>query len=275
MTENNKNKRSRGRPSNAEEDQEVVAYLQQIAAKNELDKSLSTPLWMQLRNLLEEASDHLEAQTRLPSQDTLCAIFQVSRPVVRSAISALAAEGKLIKLSRKGVFVARPSQETDFLTTNLSVFTDLAAHGYEVSEKTLKFYRASPDKKEQEVFGLSESDTVVRILRVYYLDGCALTYTNISLPGHRVQDIENIPIEGESIFSVLKSRYGLVSKRAERWFTVAIPEEEALKAMDLEGRQPMIWIESIAYDSDSLPIEYYRAYYNSTVARIHVTTGDS
>jgi GntR family transcriptional regulator len=267
-------KRSRGRPRNALEDTRIAEVFRRIASEATLDRENPVPLWVQLKNSISDAilKKELVPSTRLPSEQTLCEIFGISRPVVRAAIAGLAAEGHLARVSRKGIFVAVPRMETNFLTSNVSVHSDLTARGHNVTSKEFEFRRCEPDDAERQVFGIPAGGTVVRIGRIYYSDGQAITNTLISLPGHRVPGFERLDIEGQSIFQILKDRYGLVSQRAERWFCAAMPDARVAQMMGVSMNVPLISIESIAYDPDDIPLEYYRAYYNSAVARIHVST---
>jgi GntR family transcriptional regulator len=268
-------KRGRGRPRNDEDNTAATEALRRIASRLNLDRNAQKPLWLQLRNALSDSigTGGLAPHDRLPSEQALCEIFAVSRPVVRAALSSLAADRQLVKLPRKGIFVAPPRQETDFLTSNVSVHSDLTARGHTVTSDAFLFERAEPDEDERRVFGIPEGGTVVRVGRIYRSDGRPITHTLISLPGHKVPDMEKIDITGRSIFQVLEEEYGLVSKRAERWFTAELPGPEVAARMGIAPDQPVIAIESIAYDPDGAPLEYYRAFYNSAVARIHVSTG--
>jgi GntR family transcriptional regulator len=267
-------KRGRGRPRNELEDAASAAVFRRIASEPHLDRRNSVPLWIQFKNSISDAilKKELVPSARLPSEQTLCELFDVSRPVVRAAIAGLAAEGYLARVPRKGIFVTSPRMETNFLTSNVSVHGDLTARGHEVTSKAFEFRRCEPDDAERQVFGIPKGGTVVRIGRIYYSDGKAITNTLISLPGHRVPGFEKLDIEGKSIFQILKETYGLVSKRAERWFCAAMPDARVAQLMGIKMSVPLISIESIAYDPDDIPLEYYRAYYNSAVARIHVST---
>lgn len=273
MTTEMDERRGRGRPRN--EDSTSSGVLKQLVARGRINREDVTPLWVQLKNAI---ADEIEARTllpevMLPSEQTLSEIFDVSRPVVRAALAGLAAEGLLMKVPRRGIFVAQPLTETNFLTSNISVHTDLQARGHNVMSTAFEFRRTEPDAQECRVFSLPPDGTVVRVGRIYYSDGKPITHTLISLPGHKVPDFENIAIEGRSIFQILKERYGLVSRRAERWLTAELPPEDVATRLELPVTQPLIAIESIAYDVNDAPLEYYRAFYNSQVARIHVSTG--
>jgi GntR family transcriptional regulator len=266
--------RGRGRPRNEFEDTASAEVFRRLARESGLHRGNVAPLWVQLKNSFSDAilKKELMPGARLPSEQTLCEIFQVSRPVVRAAIGGLAAEGHLTRIPRTGIFVTIPRMETNFLTSNVSVHTDLTARGHKVTSKALECHRCEPDEAEQQVFSLPIGGTVVRVGRIYYSDGQAITNTLISLPGHRVPGFEHLDIEGQSIFQILKEKYGLVSLRAERWFRAAMPDARVAKLMGIKMSMPLIAIESIAYGPDEIPLEYYRAYYNSAVARIHVST---
>ena len=267
-------KRTRGRPRN--EDAQTLRVLEGLLAKEPFDRRSHTPLWVQLKNALASGieSKKLEPDLRLPSEIALSEMFDVSRQVVRAALAGLQSDGLLNKVPRSGIFVAAPvTRETDFLTSNISVHSDLQARGHSVTSHTFEFLRCEPDEDERRVFSLPPQGSVIRVGRIYKMDGRPITHTRISLPGHKVPGMENVDIEGKSIFEIMKTRYGLISKRAERWLTAEIPPDIVAERLAIGPVEPLIAIESIAYDSDDQPLEYYRAFYNSAVARIHVSTG--
>ncbi|TIV51704.1 MAG: GntR family transcriptional regulator, partial [Mesorhizobium sp.] len=157
--------RTRGRPRYDQEDAEAAEAFRSIGSKVKLNRDEAAPLWVQLRNQVEEAINTglLAANSRIPSEQALCDFFGVSRPVVRAAIGSLSNEGRIIKMPRKGMFVAGPREHVDFMTANLGVFDDLTAKGHKVSTRTLEIYRCPPSEKESKVFGIPANGSVVRI----------------------------------------------------------------------------------------------------------------
>lgn len=265
--------RGRGRPSYDLEDQEAASNFRILSAGFVLDRGSPAPLWVQLKNQIGAAirEGNLPPGSRLPSEQALCALLEVSRPVVRSAVRALSDEGSVVKLPRKGMFVSPERRQTDFLNANISVFGDMAAKGIKVSTDTLEFYRAPANAREKQVFNLPDAGTVIRLRRMYRMDGHPITLSWISLPGHRVPDMEKLDITNRSLYETLRSTYGIEVRRAERWFTAEMPAPEAVKLMGIDPMQPVIVIESIAYDQAGEPVEFYSAYYDSSHARIHIS----
>lgn len=272
MTSSRKSSRGPGRPRYDQEDSASAKAFLQVCKGIALTREGALPLWRQLSDQLETAirRGDLEPHSRIPSEPALCQIFGVSRPVVRSALGQLATDGLAVKMPRKGMFVGAPPPESDFITSNLSVFEDMVTRGHRVSTKTFDFTKRSADSAEQEAFGIGPDDQVVHIGRVYLIDDTAITCTRISLPSTKLPGFEDLDIEGRSIFGLIRERYDRRPQRAERWFNACHPTQEAAELMGLAVTTPMIWIESIAYEADGTPLEFYRAYYNSEAARIHI-----
>ena len=160
--------------------------------RNRIDRSCGTPLWVQLKTVLETAiySGVLAKGTRLPSEQVLCDAFALSRPVVR----------------------------------------------------------------------------------VYRVDGAALTHTEISLPAHRLPGMEKLDIENRSIFDTINRHYGLKPQRADRWIKAAVAVPPVAERMGVEPGTPLLRIESVAFDFNGNALEYYDAYYNPDVSPLHIAT---
>lgn len=271
----NSEARPRGRPRYDVEDSASAENFARIAETIRMTRSDATPLWVQLKNQIEEAieSGALPENSRLPSEQALCEIFEISRPVIRSALAALASDGRVIKVPRKGMFVAARTPVVDFMRSPLGVFSDLVPKGYKVSVKTYEFGLQQADEEERRAFGLPEGLDVIRILRVYSANERPLTHTRISLPAYRMPGMEKLDIENRSVFETIREHYGLTVHRADRWLKAAMPPPDVAERMGVDAGEPLIFIESIAYDHDGIPMEFYRAYYDSSVASIHIATG--
>ena len=265
--------RGPGRPAFDPTNSPVAGRFNRACQGIRLIKNHATPLWRQLAEQLEAVirSGDIEPHSRIPSEESLSELFGVSRPVVRHAMQTLAGRGLIVKVHRKGIFVGSPPLETDFITTTLSVYDDMVARGHQVRTNTLEFYRCAPDEQEREALKLNPDETVVRIVRVFWMDDEPITFTRMSLHGERVPGFELIDVEDRSILGLVRERYGLRLKRAERWFKAAIPPANVTHLMGLPDGTPMIEIESIAVDDENRPLEYYRAFYHSETARIHLS----
>jgi len=266
---------ARGRPRYDLEDRELAGVFREIADCLKLDRGGKSPLWVQLRNALEQSIDRglLADQSRLPSEQAMCEYFNVSRPVVRAAITALSNQGLIVKFPRKGMFVSAPDNTIDFMTTNLGVFGDLTEKGHEVTVKTLDLRRVAADDNERQVFGLSDNFEVVRIKRLYYKNGLPITLTRISFPAHRVPGLEKLELDNRSVFETIKTKYGLAVTQADRWLRAKLPTAEEAKFLQVDSSTPLIGIRSLAREPLGAPLEYYESTYNPAHGEIHIVAG--
>ena len=265
-----------GRPAFDQTDKETADRFRDASRRASLSKTSKTPLWQQVCAALEQMIEDgvVEPNSRIPSEQALAEMFGVSRPVIRNALQTLAAKGLVVKVHRKGVFVGAPPLQTDFLTSNLSVYDDIVSRGHKIASDTFLFERTAPNEDERNALQLAPDETVVRIGRVFRLNGRAITYTHMSLHGGKLPGFETLDIEDRSILGLIRERYGRRLCKVERWFEATIVPADVAKAMDVSAGTPMIMIESIAQDTENTPLEYYRAYYNSQIARMHLSIAD-
>ena len=276
MNRSDGNGRRSGRPNYERADGISTAVFRREGQTVVLSRENRAPLWQQLSNQLENLiySGKIAEKSRIPSEPALCEIFDVSRPVIRKALASLSAKGLVVKLPRKGIYVGDRVLDADFVTTNLNLFEDMLARGRKVDTDTFELRRTAPDQEEAKALGLAERDEVVRVGRVFWIDGQPITCTRMTFPAEKVPGFENFDVEGQSILGLISEVFGRRAYRAERWFNAVMPNAEVIERMGIPPNRPLIWIESIAFERDGSPLEFYRAHYDSNAARIHVSVSD-
>jgi GntR family transcriptional regulator len=248
-----------------------------LADAGALDRESHAPLWLLLKNLLADAMERhaLPLDSPLPSESDLCLLYEVSRPVVRAALDGLVREGRIVKIHRRGAFVAKPKQALDFASSNIGLFGDLAAKGHQVKARVLELQRAAPDVREREMLGLPQRSEVLRVTRLYLSDGVPMATGTIVYPGHRVIGLESMNLTDRSMYATLRKHYGLIVAQSERWLRAAMPTPEQAELLALPPATPVIEIESIGRLSDGTPFEYYNTVYCTHDSRMHIVTTQS
>lgn len=267
------NRAARGRPGYSTADAETASAFREMAKSAKFDRASDISLWVQLKNVLalKITDGSLRTDARLPSELAMADMFQLSRPVVRNALSALVSEGLIAKKARKGIFVAAQSHDFEFMTSATGVFDDLNAKGTTVQERTYEFGLFEADEEEAKALKLPPGFKVIRFVRVYVADGSPITHSRISLPAHRLEGMENIEMTNRSIFGTIRERYGLTVARADRWISASNADALLADRLEVEVGHPLLHIQSIAYDHEQLPLEYYRSFYNASVSPIHIS----
>ena len=239
-----------------------------------LDRASTTPLWLQLRFALRRQIEDgsLGPHARLPSEPELCQLYGVSRTVVREALAKLVADGRIYKIKGKGTFVSKRKDDEEFVGTTMGLWEEMLGKGHDVRTVVIEQALAAPTERERIALRIDGEEPVVRIRRVYHVDGAPTILVNTSLPSHLVPGLERAQLENRSLYETIRQRYGLIPARAERWLEAALPTREEAELLGVSARTPLIGIESIASASGGVPIEYYSALQRTDATRLHVIT---
>ena len=74
-----------------------------------VDRDLPTPLAEQVTRIIREGIESGQLAGRLPNEDDLTRILQVSRGTLREGLAVLVREGLVTRWPRRGTWVNRPS----------------------------------------------------------------------------------------------------------------------------------------------------------------------
>ncbi|MCB6178560.1 GntR family transcriptional regulator [Rhodobacter sp. Har01] len=232
-----------------------------------------TPLWFRVKSSLTALIlDHgLEPNARLPSEAELCQQFQVSRTVVREALSQLVNEGVIYRLQGKGAFVRARRDDQDFVSTAVGFSGELSDKNRIVSRRILRQAMDQPGPRVRRYLKIDESEPVVSIDRVMMVDGHPRAIVRWKMVASLVPGLESLGLETRSLYDTLSRQYGIHFARADRWIeSVALADEDA-RLLGVEAGRPALRVESVANDERDVPIEYYVALYLTDRSRLHVS----
>ena len=96
-----------------------------------IQKDSPLPLYFQLKELLRQEieSGHWQPGQRIPSEAELCHAFDISRSVVRQALTELEYQGLLYREQGKGTFVAQPKISESLMQDLSGFYEDMVAKG--------------------------------------------------------------------------------------------------------------------------------------------------
>lgn len=243
-------------------------------AAHRIDRARQEPLWSQIRGMLDEMilDGTLRPNDQLPSEYVLGTLLGVSRPVIREALAALERDGLIVKISRRGVFVSEPRNELDFAGSNVGLFGDLTSKGHEVTTQDVELGRVAPTAHQRSGLGLPKDIEVVRLRRVYQIDGRPIAFGTLLIPADRAPGLERINFESKSFYATIQAHFGIVVSRAERWLEAVVVTGEDAVRLQLEPGTAAVRIESIGWTADGKAVEYYNTVYNTQLSRIHLRT---
>lgn len=223
-----------------------------------LEKDSHTPLYHQVETLLEahiNGGDWIP-EDRLPTEDELCAHFDVSRTVIRRSLLNLENRGLIWRSPGKGTFVARPKVRESLIQTLRGFHEDTLAHGHTPSTRILeKDVQPAPEDIAR-LLDLRAGTPVVYLKRLRFVDDephlISETYLRLDLcPG-----IVNVDFASRSLYAVLEADCGVTIQRGTRVVeAIAAPPEEA-SLLQIEPGAPLLLLRSLMVTSEDIPFEY-------------------
>ncbi|MEI4472955.1 GntR family transcriptional regulator [Frigidibacter sp. MR17.24] len=236
-------------------------------------REVSAPLWAQVKASLTALiqQDGLQEHARLPSEAELCERFNVSRTVVREAMSQMVHERLIYRLQGKGAFVAGRRDEQDFVGTTIGFSGELAERRKAVTRRVLRQEVALPTPRIAKLMRISEDTALVCIDRVLSVEGHPRMIVRWAMLEALVPGLQDVTMENRSLYDTVGRQYGVRLAKADRWIeAVSIPADEAA-LLEVAPGTSVLGIESVAQNPAGQIVEYYTARYLTDHSRLHFT----
>ena len=184
-----------------------------------LNRDSASPLYYQLKEYIKEAivKGQYKPNDRLPTEEELCKVFSVSRPVVRQAYSLLIREGLVERQKGSGTFVKQTVKRN-------SLFTDFVTFSFEENiqnlEKNSKIMKLEKevDPRINRIMGLPPESETVHITRLIHEFEYPVSIIETYLPCKYFQKFENFffTISSNPIINIVEKTYGIYIQNIKR-----------------------------------------------------------
>lgn len=247
----------------------------QLLSLDRIDKNNPLPYYEQLRQLILRhiTGGELVPGDLLPSETELCEMYAVSRTVIRQAIGELVNEGRLQRQRGKGTFVAEPKLDEQFFKSTEGFFEDLTSRGHGVHSEIVELDSVIPSARVRDALELADGDRCVELGRVRSVDGEVITYTRSWLP-ERINDdllgtLRSAELEGRSLYQILADT-GVTIATGRRTLEALPATEHIAHLIDVEAGTAVMYIESVGFDANQRPVEFFRAWHRGDRTRIGI-----
>lgn len=220
----------------------------------------SVPVYIRIEEYLRAlvAGPGFGAGARVPSERALADRLGASRMTVRKAMDRLVAQGVLERDGTAGTRVTRPRvvRPAD-AHTSLGIARIVRAGGGTPGNTLLHFATATADLRIAKRLAIAEGAEIVLIRRLWTVDAAPFCIETSHLsaalvPGLAAEDL----VAGQSLYGLLRSRYGIETIRAERLIGVTTLAELEARLLGLGPGGPALLLELVASDATGRPIEY-------------------
>lgn len=184
-----------------------------------LNRNSASPLYYQLKEYLTEAivKGIYKPNDRLPTEEELCKMFSVSRPVVRQAYSLLIREGLVERQKGSGTFVKQRVKKESLFSEFVSFSFEQNIIDLDKNSKIIKLEKIV-DPSINKSMGISAESEIVHIIRLVHEFEYPVSMIESYLPCKYFQNFENFffTISSKSILEIVESTYGLYIQQVKR-----------------------------------------------------------
>lgn len=224
-----------------------------------IDKASPVPYYYQLRQLLERAvaDGTLAPGEQIPTEASLCVRYEVSRTVVRQALSDLERTGLVTRLKGKGTFVSE-LKVSEFVAQSLtSLHEDLSGRGERLQTKVLRLEVEPVSPHVAAMLQLPESEQIVLLERLRFLRGEPLVVTTAYMPHSICAPILDLDMSDRSLFETYEQELGLKLHRGSRAMEARAATTEVAHHLGVPEGAPVLVFSGVTYLEDGRPIEYF------------------
>ena len=225
---------------------------------NPIPKYLQISAW--LKEIIQ--TGRYKKGEKLPSEIELAKMCDVNRNTLRQAIAELVSAGILRKEKGMGTFVSSsiPVALKHKLKRISSFRDDLREIGIKENTKLLKktIEEAKDHVAKMLILGVNNKVIVVRRLRAG--NGIPFIYEESYIPYDMFKNILDMDLTG-SMYKIISELFNIVLARCEQTIRAVNLKGKIASILDVPENSAGIFMESITFDENSIPVEVLCSYY--------------
>jgi GntR family transcriptional regulator len=237
-----------------------------------LDTSSKVPLYYQLVVLLRNHiySGELRACARVPGEQELCAMFNVSRITAKRALNELAASGLVKRERGRGTHVVSQPQGP---VVNASIdgwLENVSLMGVKTVAQVLEFDYVTVDEDVRKMLRVERGTEIQRSVRVRYLNKDPMSYLVTFVPA----DIgRKFAVEDLNKYSLLQllERAGVEVESVRQSISATVADSTIAPVLKIPEGSPLIEVRRVVLDVTARPVEYIHVVYRPDLYQVEMT----
>lgn len=218
-----------------------------------------------LKNEIE--SGRLAYGDKLPTEDNLIKLFNISRITVRQALSQLEQSGYIRKLQGKGSFAAY--QKTPMQLNILQGFTEeMRQKGFAPSTRLYETELITADAALAQRLEIEEGVQVYQVKRLRLADNVPMCIEWLHVPFYQCPNLDKEDLT-TSVYDIFRNRYGHTLHYADQDIEAGYTGEEAAELLGVSPDAPALYIRRVTYLENNVPLEYVSSIYRGDRYRMH------
>jgi len=232
-----------------------------------IDKKSPSPLYMQIADIIRNkvVGNEWNEGYKLPSEEILCGIFEVSRGTIRKSLSLLIQEGVLIQIHGKGTFVKENKNGHRFGQELISFAESMNRKNVEFTTKVIDKYIIKDENiiQASEFIKKNDNPQLMYLKRLRFIEGKPIILLENIVDTSMCPDILNVNFEEETLFNSIEKQSGKKINYGTREFkAIKLNRFEADYLTEVEGER-ILFIKQVSYLENMEPVESSHIYLKS------------
>lgn len=225
-----------------------------------IDRGSSVPYYVQMKSALmqELESGRWKPGTQLPPEQELCALFGVSRTVVRQALQQLEFEGLVVRERGRGTFVTEPKiSSTSLVHSLMGFYEDMEKRGIQMVSEILEQDLEPAGLQVSSYLDVDPVTPVIKLHRLRSIEEEPIVLVTSYLPYELCPSVLQEDFTHRSLYVHLDQMCDLKLARGRRRIEAVAANSTEAEKLQISAGAPLIKMESVSYLQDGLPIEYF------------------
>lgn len=214
------------------------------------------PLYQKIYSEIKQTiiNGTLSQSEKLPSENKLCQIYNVSRITIRKALDLLTEEGWVVKIQGKGSF-ANPDAKLRSKITGPARFSEFASSQGSTHKSIILKREIIRDDSIAKKLGINHDEDLLFIKRVLTLNEEPLMIDQAWLPARFFPNLLTEVSEKMSLYKTLATHYNTLVEHSQKKLNVDLANQEQQKLLHIDTTTPVFIVNKIAENQNNLPIE--------------------
>lgn len=231
-----------------------------------LDKNSPLPIYFQIQEILKQKinSGEWKPGERIPSEQTLSEMLNVSRMTIRQALNNLVKESLISRKRGIGTFVSvKDGIEVEESLKSLRSFSeDITSVGLTPTNKLLGFSTIEADDYLAEVLSIESGSEIFKIERCRLANDQPIAIETTYLPKKLVNRIDE-KVLNHSLYEYFEVSLGYSIKKATKWIKASLMSEKDSLILETAEDSPALELHQITFINEGIPLEYVSCIYRA------------
>ena len=231
-----------------------------------------TPYYHQIGAIIREkiANGELRTGERIPSEEELRQMFQVSRATVRQALQNLEQDGLISRQPGRGSFV-RCTPETVAEVKVTCLLDDLIALGVPAENRVAATAVVRASNVVAEALAISPGDDVFTFLRIVEVDGDPFAASRGFLPLWMKDHLNEKDLADAQMLKTLERACGVQPDRADQVLEAVMADANQANMLNVNAGAALLSCTRSTYDRNNTGLEHSVTLYRSDRTRFQIS----